>query len=48
MSRTCDLHDSYGVNLAIYLWDNLGRDMEKIRPQYDQGLRRNKEYYYYY
>ena len=23
MSRTCDLHDSCGVNIATYLWDNL-------------------------
>ena len=35
MSRTCDLHDSCGVNVATYLWDNLWRDIEKIRPQCD-------------
>ena len=35
MSRTCDLQNSCGVNVATYLWDNLWRDIKKIRPQCD-------------
>ena len=38
MSRKCDLHDSRGVNVATYLWDNLWRDIRKIRPQCDPCL----------
>ena len=38
MSCTCDLQDSCGVNVGTYLWDNLWRDIKKIRPQCDPCL----------
>ena len=38
MSLTCDLQNSCGENVASYLWDNLCRDIKKIRPQCDPCL----------
>ena len=38
MSRTCDLYDACDVNVATYLWNNLWRDIENIRPQCDPSL----------